>query len=1061
MRLLQFAQGVNTALSIADTSRSLVSERGGSAQSVSGLSEQIDGVGTQLTNEIRGVGAAVQQDIRAVNSMVSTVLAQQAELHREIQQVIRGVASLNTLIQKHAHVIDEQLHFIIDEPLQNACHQLTDHLANKGIAATDDEIRPWLRTLHTLMDKDFSGIQKLAAISSSEESVLFLSQPNNADNIAFIAGRLHLLFGEMIPDKFLQLPPVSLKFYYLIATLYLKTLEKNPNLMASDKAQPICQKILNTLKTYLEFTTFLKDHPEIIQALFDRYHTMNTSKNVSKEEIYGLLHVIIPLVNNEKFNAKLKALGVLTAVSTTSVSVAADIWDHLPQSLPENERVKRLFGFLKQKNENRENTKYIILPESMKYLPIPETIKYPNWECRWDHIHPQSVGPALIRFPKRPKPPAFCSNAMLLLCLASDYKNTTFFRNSTLAQHVWDCWESSECSHAHNCPLTENYNTNLHSYYKTLEKQLPVEYDAILTSVERGVLESSKLKSAFQYYKSICDGNLVEAQRNKADPYCLLFLVSVIGRWDIFETYAKQFSLPADFNFAIAVGTLTPEKFAKQLGHTDVEAGIKLGLSGEFLRHVRLEAAKTEARLSIASGSVDIWDHLPKTLAENERVEKLLVFLSQDNAPVAVNSKYMILPDGMTYVQIPSCLTGYNSQIFPWGDANWGYPKTPKPAAFCTNGVLFLLLASGYTSIDYIRNSTLLMHVRDLFANNPYIESHFHGRMTEITTSGVQHVTDAHKIWDDLEIKNEPLPREYSAILTSATNGILKNLKNAFHYHKLFSKGKLAEAKLFSEQNIVDPTCLLFLVSITGQLTIFENFVKQFPLAENFNYFPAVENSTLTPFTFAIQFGRKNVVAFLLQKIKQEDIARISIEAKSAAQYAREKGFEDIAVMLENAQNGILPSVATTSAESSDYEQGLKKMCADVEASKTKLATYVPVLAQPVAQPVASATSVQAVEEPLSDGEETDTEHEDDLNAAVRTFFTKQNMHAGRTAFCHKPNTRPHNRPGFRFFDNALFQNGTQRRAFGSFLATEPFYFKVDTVKQLDNTVRVKLLTGK
>ncbi|MFI4955498.1 MAG: hypothetical protein ACHP9Y_06250, partial [Gammaproteobacteria bacterium] len=103
-------------------------------------------------------------------------------------------------------------------------------------------------------------------------------------------------------------------------------------------------------------------------------------------------------------------------------------------------------------------------------------------------------------------------------------------------------------------------------------ERLPLEYSAALNSAANGVLRLDKLKTAFQYYVLSSSGELLKAksfaERNSIDPYCLLFLVAILGRWDIFEST----SAPVNFNYTFTSegGTLTPLMLAAQYGREDV-----------------------------------------------------------------------------------------------------------------------------------------------------------------------------------------------------------------------------------------------------------------------------------------------------------------------------------------------------------------------------------------------------------------------------------------------------------------------------------------------------------
>lgn len=425
MRLLQFVQHTNTVLSTVETGCSLVGRAQGGAVSsnnpAEALSQQIENVGSAVTSEIRDARDVLQQDVRTVGRMVSHVIAQQNSLAQEIHQVIQGVSATNVLMKNHMRHVQDLSDFVVEEKIEEARYGLTKHLAGQGLNVEKDMIGKWLFDLQKWIDKD--SMRKITAISS-EDAVRLLSK--SSDNMGLIALRLHALFGELIPEKFLSLPKTSLKYYILIVKLYLKTLEKNPNLLGTDKAASICEKIIDTLKCYDELFSLLKDNPQITQALFDQY-----ANAINRDECRGLLEVIVPLLNEEKFNTKLKSLA-----TNMSVTKSSDIWDQLLKTLPENKRIEILLNFLKQKNVNVTTTQYMILPESMPYLPIPSEIKWAPYATS-DGSGQATVSQWGTGLFGRPKPAAFCTNSMLLLCLASGYGSVADFENSTLKSHVW------------------------------------------------------------------------------------------------------------------------------------------------------------------------------------------------------------------------------------------------------------------------------------------------------------------------------------------------------------------------------------------------------------------------------------------------------------------------------------------------------------------------------------------------------------------------------------------------------------------------------------------------
>jgi len=726
MRLLEFAQLANNTLGTVDTARNLLTVPQGNG-SVSALSQQINAVGGVLTSEIRGVGAAIQQDVRTVNSMVAQAQAQQVVLRQEIQQVLAGVTGLNALMKKHMSAVEDQFRFIVEEPVQNACYQLTAHLTTKeGVVASDEEIRTWLRILQMWISKNFSDMKK-TMVMSSEDAVQLLSQ--SPDNIWFIASRMRLLFGNLIPDKFLLLPPVSIKFYFTVIKLYLNGLEKNPHLLGPDKAASISQEIQNTLNTYLEFSKFLKDNPKIVQAIFDRYENhvnKNTHQSASANELRLLLKIIVPMIEIKLFTEQLESLEKTQRAPLTK---SADIWDQLPNTLSPNERAKKMVALLSQENAPKAaQTKFMLLPEGAAYTPIPSQI---NWASYAAPDGSSTSYWGCSYFPNQPKPPVFISVSILFLLLVAGYADTNFFRNSTLKKHVGNLIAScpsytysrtlersgdevltpehnwayirergprhpsfmcgtnnvleyvitesgtrlylvSVANHIrynpgrydqpyHSTPsVYSGHRANIFEYHSKLTDVLPTEYEALLNNSQPNDL--AKYNILFKYYALYSQGQIAEAdafirQQTFTQDYeksYMLFLVAIVGRWDIFEAFNKIHPV-TNYNWVLRSSSLTPSILAKQYGHRDVTAGL---------------AAKLFPNTSLQStGAADTSDYGKALEAIRSSVSTTKTKLAQYVPPpaqqvVTAAQAAVPLPDELTDDEMEEDLNKYTRQFF-------------------------------------------------------------------------------------------------------------------------------------------------------------------------------------------------------------------------------------------------------------------------------------------------------------------------------------------------------------------------------------------------------------
>lgn len=662
--LLQTANTANTVLSIADTSRSLVSSPQGSGTPDEVLAQNIQAMGDRVTAAVhQGVGV-LRQELVTVETMLSHVIAQQGVLQREIQKVIGGIGELRHLMSSHMQTVEAQLRFVIEQSLQEAIQSLTNHLdSTSGIAATDEEKRRWLRALENWIMYDSTNPvinHTLPTLTSEVAATLLTKFP---DNIGLIASRMRLLCGDEIPERFLSLPPIEL--YIIVLTLYLTALEKNPHLMSDKKAETVCARIEVTLKAYLEYFTFIKDNKQFIQALFDQYRYYQ-GKNPTQyrfllEEIKALIKAQLPLVNNERFNAQLATLDA-PSQQLIPMNPSTDIWDHLPKELPESERVKRLFVFLSQDNPpTASRTKYMLLSESAPYLPIPPKIQWATCGSPPDEVEPQWGGK---NFPYKPKPPVFVSVSDLFLLLASGYADISLLK-TTLKQHVnqlishcststttitvvpshrerrvrtcysWgDDWYWAEdrpewmsnsvgnmagtetrfnpgIYHYYNAnhSVYSGHRANIFEYHAKLTDELPKEYDALLKNLAQDDLE--KYKQLFKYYVLYSQGRLKEAEsfltqhsfnQNYEKSYLLfLFFVAILGRWDIFEAFENKYPLIGQYSWIIKGGSLTPLMIAAQQGHEDVINGLLTKMSPAEIATQSFDK-KTAAQLALKNG---------------------------------------------------------------------------------------------------------------------------------------------------------------------------------------------------------------------------------------------------------------------------------------------------------------------------------------------------------------------------------------------------------------------------------------------------------------------------
>jgi hypothetical protein len=123
--------------------------------------------------------------------------------------------------------------------------------------------------------------------------------------------------------------------------------------------------------------------------------------------------------------------------------------------------------------------------------------------------------------------------------------------------------------------LPHGASINLYSF----NPELPQDYRAFSS------LNSDEIKtiqSLYKFYTLYASGYLKEAEsfltqhsfNQDYEKSYLLFMVAILGRWDIFEAFEKKYPLNGKYNEAIKGGSLTPLMLAAQHGREDVVKGI-------------------------------------------------------------------------------------------------------------------------------------------------------------------------------------------------------------------------------------------------------------------------------------------------------------------------------------------------------------------------------------------------------------------------------------------------------------------------------------------------------
>ncbi len=640
--------GIGFALTAFSTLVSFFSDDDNSSAALAEMEDRIRGDIAEFRSEFkdyrkefRVAMVALQQDIRTVGMMVSQVLVELRGVANLCAQTLQSLVQLELFIREQAAITSAQLASIQTHPLELARLTLEKYITGKGSVPTREELRSALTQMELwITEKLFQPVinDAICARLSSERVNTLLGCSANNSLLGLVAARLRLHFGDSVPAEFATLPPMEL--FLSLSQLYFAAVEKSLA-PSGDAYASVCEKIKSTMNLYLKFITFLKNNPQLTQALFDQQDFQSTRHVAIAQELRALLKNVVPLLGSRKFSEKLALLEKSSAQSVVPVNANADIWDNLPTG--PRDRVKKLFALLSQDNPpTAARTKYMLLPEGAAYTPIPISISWASlgapdgsstsyWGCSY--------------FPNQPNPPAFVSVSVLFLLLASGYADTNFFRNSTLKKHVaqliascpsttgsysteisrayWEVdschdsnsaivyenprysdracsWDSdrflfgnsahlvrityhpsrsSTTSYTPNTSIYSGHRANIFEYHAKLTDELPKDYDALLKHNASADIE--KYKILFKYYVLYSQGRIKEAdtfirQQSFTQEYeksYFLFLVALLGRWDIFEAFNKIHPI-VNYNWVFRDTAITPLMLAEQYGHDDVVAGL-------------------------------------------------------------------------------------------------------------------------------------------------------------------------------------------------------------------------------------------------------------------------------------------------------------------------------------------------------------------------------------------------------------------------------------------------------------------------------------------------------
>lgn len=241
------------------------------AMMIAAASRSVENMRDDVITEIREFQRLAQYKIRLVGAKVSEVLAAQNQLHQSQTEVFSGLAVFQKSLGEYFEKTNAYMHVLATRNLKTACDDLLSYLdrPTETIAFTLSEIKKNLHQLkfwiESRLHHPVMNYTVYLNLPESEIISILSSQPHTLFIMpSFVAGRAQIALREKVLPKFLSLPPMMP--YFTAIRLLFRTLEKHPEFLMDDKFADTFKQIQETLTTFSELLTLLKNNESDIPS---------------------------------------------------------------------------------------------------------------------------------------------------------------------------------------------------------------------------------------------------------------------------------------------------------------------------------------------------------------------------------------------------------------------------------------------------------------------------------------------------------------------------------------------------------------------------------------------------------------------------------------------------------------------------------------------------------------------------------------------------------------------------------------------------------------------------
>ena len=549
--------------------------------------------------------AALMKAMVQLGQMLQQVLLNQEKLADTLTVILKSVLDVEARVKQHQAETRAALSFISTLQLQDACLAIQGDLnKTNAVSLTKESRHAALSTLEKWLTQHLftaSMSHQASGPTSAKLAVELLSTYPAMNMIGFILVQLQSHLGfDYIPNEFVNLPPLDL--FINIAKLFLNG-ALSAALPSDDGCEALCNKLSNVAQTYAKLINYLRTESTSWDALFKQYeHQRNmVGRALSAADLPNQAVPVDALVTNDlKRRNLMDALDQMEERRLLLVKLVEFAFDGNTLTMLHNKIMalesKRhilsthaadLYATQNFFDKSQRHQLETALRNGAKinalnrygnvlhHLAEIDNIERYNTNGAWHSrqsivdmtyaVLSQSTEKEPINFSLEGAKNSRYHSSWWVYNLAIRINLNSNRRDIPLL-YIIAGYDAMDLS---NYKITGNLCFHWSSGYFA-----ETVYLINATKAENGLLNRHRLRRAFQYYQAVIHGENVQANHMVAegvDAYCVLWLVSLLGNWVIFE----KLNITLDFKKTVEIRSgYTPLMMAAEHGRVDVIEGL-------------------------------------------------------------------------------------------------------------------------------------------------------------------------------------------------------------------------------------------------------------------------------------------------------------------------------------------------------------------------------------------------------------------------------------------------------------------------------------------------------